>query len=148
MTTDSFNEKEVTVDSMVLDNLVVDENIDLDSQSAEDITKIEEPTLVKEDEIVKSPKKDDEVPSLVPVNDGVIGAGKINKKDEAKPAKVAPKKDSVKTVALFASRNVSWQGLGKLLKGYNFVSAEAADKWLTLDTVRLVSPEEIKTNLG
>lgn len=146
MTTDSVNENSVGVDKLILDSS--DTEIDLDFKSVEDILKIEEPTLVKEDEIVKSPKKDDEVPSLVPVSDGVIGAGKINKNEEPKTAKLSPKKDNVKKVALFASRNVSWQGLGKLLKGYNFVSAEAADKWLTLDTVRLVSPEEVKANLG
>ncbi len=146
MTTDSFNENNASEDDIVLDNQNTD--TDLNSIAVEDIAKIEEPTLVKEDEIVKSPKKDEEVPSLVPVSDGVIGTGKLNKSEEAKPAKLAPKKDSVKKVALFASRNVSWQGLGKLLKGYNFVSVDAADKWLTLDTVRLVSPEEVKANLG
>jgi hypothetical protein len=48
-------------------------------------------------------------------------------------------------VALYAERNLVWQGVGKVQKGYNIVTKEAAAKWLTLGTIREASPEEIKS---
>ena len=87
-----------------------------------------------------------EKPALAPVADGVIGSGttKVTKKPTPKTAS-KPKTDKV---ALFSERNMVWQGLGKIVKGYNFVEKDAAPQWLTLDGVREATPEEIKTNLG
>ena len=109
----------------------------------------EEPAeMVIEEEpvVVKAPEPEEEAPAIVPVADGVIGTGKVKKKAEPKPK--APAAEKSDTVALFSSRNIAWQGVGKLVKGYNLVSADAAEKWLTLDAVRSANPEEIKTNLG
>lgn len=127
MTTDTFDEKDTDAeDSIVLEDVSVD---------------LEENTI-------KSPEPAEEAPSLVPVSDGVIGTGKVKKNAEPKAKQVTNKTDKPGTVAIFASRNVSWQGLGKLTKGYNIVSPDDATKWLTLSTVRLVQPEEVKTKLG
>jgi hypothetical protein len=54
----------------------------------------------------------------------------------------------IQKVALFASRNLVWQGVGKIVKGYNFVEPSEADFWLTKDGVRKATPEEIKAALG
>lgn len=88
----------------------------------------------------------EEAPALAPVGDGVIGSSTTKK-----TAKTAPKKaesPKTETVAVYSERNLSWQGVGKISKGYNFVSKELAAKWLTLDPVREAKPEEVKSNLG
>lgn len=58
-----------------------------------------------------------------------------------------PEMDETK-VALYVSRNLAWNGVGKLSQGFNFVSREVADKWLTLRAVREASPEEVASHYG
>lgn len=135
MTTDTFDENSTDAE----DNITNNDDLELDLDSI-----IKE--VVLEENTIKAPEPTQEAPSLVSVADGVIGTGKVKK--EAPKPKLASKEGTVSTVALFASRNISWNGLGKLVKGYNLVPAEAAKQWLTLDSVKAVTPEEIKTNLG
>lgn len=79
---------------------------------------------------------------LAPVEDGVIGTS--TRKKEPKPtAKKAPSK-KVDTAAVHSVRNISWVGVGRIKKGYNFVDAADAEKWATLDGVRIADPSEIK----
>lgn len=60
--------------------------------------------------------------------------------------KEEPKKEELKKkkVALYSSRNVFWDGIGEVQRGYNFVTQEQADKWMTRIHIRFVTPEEIK----
>jgi hypothetical protein len=51
-------------------------------------------------------------------------------------------------IALYSSKNVHWTEVGKLVKGFNIVSSEKAESWLTLDGVRIASPEEIAREYG
>jgi hypothetical protein len=51
-------------------------------------------------------------------------------------------------VALYSSRNVSWQGVGKVSKGYNIMTKDKADMWLTRDHTRLATPEEVAKEYG
>ena len=78
--------------------------------------------------------------ALTPVADGVIGTGTVKaaKKPAAKPAET--KGD---TVAIHSSRNVHWEGVGKVFRGFNIVSKDAADKWLTRNHVRIATPAEV-----
>jgi hypothetical protein len=71
---------------------------------------------------------------------GAIGSAGAERKDRPAPQ---PEKATVEKVAIHSTRNVSWMGVGKVLKGYNIVSKESADKWLTRDHVRLATPEEV-----
>ena len=112
--------------------------------------KIEEAPKPAED-VITGPKgtPKDEVEALAPVADGVIGTAK--KSVAPKPA--APKKAPAKAtkddeVALYSSRNMHWDGLGKLSKGFNIVSKAAADQWLTKEAVRLADPKEIARVYG
>lgn len=50
-------------------------------------------------------------------------------------------------VALWSEKNVRWNG-STITKGYNIVTKEAADKWLTLNGIRIATPEEIVTYYG
>ena len=43
-------------------------------------------------------------------------------------------------VALYSTRNISWNGLGSLSRGYNIVSKEASEKMVTHKAVRIASP--------
>lgn len=51
-------------------------------------------------------------------------------------------------VAIHSDRNLSWSGVGKINKGYNFVTREVADKWLVHRAVREASPEEVAAHYG
>lgn len=50
--------------------------------------------------------------------------------------------------AIFSSKNISWIGLGKISKGYNIVTKEEAEKWLTRSGVREATPEEVASYYG
>ncbi len=139
MTADTFNVDDSNNDADLVLNEDLVSNVSEDTEAAN----VED---VKEEVVVKSPEPVAEAPGLLPVANGVIGTGTVKKEASVKPKKEPA--TAKKTVALFASRNVSWNGIGKLVKGYNIVNAEDADKWLTLNSVRLVTPEEVKTNLG
>ena len=60
-------------------------------------------------------------------------------------------KEEVKTdkkVALYSLGNLHWQGVGQLVTGYNIVSKESSEKWLTLKKVRTATPEELASYYG
>lgn len=61
------------------------------------------------------------------------------------PKKPEPKaKPEVKKIAIYSSRNVAWEGVGEVFRGYNFVTPEQAEKWFTRIHIREATPEEIK----
>ena len=51
-------------------------------------------------------------------------------------------------VALFSLRNLNWNGVGSLTRGYNIVTQEDSEKWITHKAVRTASPEEVKRAYG
>lgn len=66
-------------------------------------------------------------------------------KEETKASAVKEPKEKV---AVYSSRNLSWNGVGELVTGYNIVTKENAEKWLTNKSVRSASPEEVKRAYG
>jgi outer membrane biosynthesis protein TonB len=66
----------------------------------------------------------------------------------APKAEEEKKKDKPELVAVFASTNLVWSGLGRLSKGYNLVAKDDAARWLTHAKVREASPEEVKSRLA
>lgn len=74
---------------------------------------------------------------------GVIGLTPKKKTVKKAAVKKEPKKAKGEKVAIFSERNISWSGVGSLEKGYNIVTKEASEQWLTRPRVRLVEPEEI-----
>jgi hypothetical protein len=114
-------------------------------------------------------------PSAMPVTDdgGVIGSPNTKKKGgtksgsattldsgaigskfaDADAKKAAKQKGNGKSevsdkVAIFSTKNVSWPIVGKVNKGYNVVSTEAAEKWLTRSHTRKATAEEIAKEYG
>ena len=69
----------------------------------------------------------------------------VEKKTE-KPAKADKKTED--TVALLSTRNVSWNGVGSVEVGYNIVTPEQAEKWLTRNHITLATPEDVAKGYG
>jgi hypothetical protein len=108
--------------------------------------KVEEPKIEEapaaEPEVVVAPEAPVEKPGIGIVGDGAMGVTTVKEKPKREPiAKpVASKED---TVAIYSSRNVNWQGVGKVVTGYNIVSKAAADQWATRDHIRIATPQEV-----
>lgn len=56
-------------------------------------------------------------------------------------------KDSEK-VAIWSDKNIRWGTLGHLSKGYNIVTKEDADKWLSRNGIRKATPQEVASYYG
>lgn len=105
---------------------------------------------MSEENVIKNPVPKNfqkRVESISPVKNGVIGTDKVIPKAKQKIT-VKKIEEPYEKVALFSSRNVSLQGVGEIKKGYNIVSRESAEKWLSRDHVREATPEEIAEEFG
>lgn len=92
-------------------------------------------------------KSEDSVQALGSVPGGAIGATTAPR-PAPKPVKKAAEPKKTETVAIYSSRNVTWNGVGKVYRGYNIVDKAAADKWLSRDHVRIATPEEVAKEFG
>lgn len=149
MSENTNNEKEILANLPEDENVIVNDKIEDIEESVADIKATEE---LEEKEDLKTKKaevieasKPSEKPGLGAVANGAMGSTTF--KEEKKPAvkKVAKKEE---TVAVHSTRNVTWADVGKVYIGYNIVSKEAAEKWLTRDHIRLATPEEVAQEFG
>jgi hypothetical protein len=93
---------------------------------------------------VKKPPAPKKSTSLKSAGDNAIGSAPVEQ--QKKPsAKAGPKKA---TVAIYSDRNVSWNGVGKISRGYNIVTPQQAEQWLTRKHVREATPEEVASEFG
>lgn len=51
-------------------------------------------------------------------------------------------------IAVFSDKNMNWVGVGGIKKGYNIVTKEAAEKWLTRKGIREATPQEVASHYG
>lgn len=51
--------------------------------------------------------------------------------------------DKDEKVAVFASRNLFWNGVGELNYGYTILPKEVSEKWLLHRAVRIATPDEL-----
>lgn len=51
-------------------------------------------------------------------------------------------------LAIYSEKNMHWNGIGGITKGYNIVTKEAAEKWLTRKGIRQANPEEVASYYG
>lgn len=58
------------------------------------------------------------------------------------------KKKTEDKIAVYSEKNMNWSAIGKVSKGYNIVTKEAAEMWLTRKGVRKATPEEVATHYG
>jgi hypothetical protein len=86
-------------------------------------------------------------PGIGIVGDGAMGSTTVPVPPKPKAAKkpAAVKED---TVAIHSTRNVTWSGVGKVYSGFNIVTQEQADKWLTRNHVRVATPQEVAQGFG
>jgi len=138
--------EETTYESPVFEAPVVEEPV----VEAPVVEHVEETPIVEEaaQEVVEAPayQAPEEVQALGSVAAGVIGATTAPKATERKKsAKVAEPKE---TVALYSTKNVTWSEVGKVYRGYNIVSKDAAEKWLTRSHIRIATPEEVAKEFG
>lgn len=108
-----------------------------------------EPVVVEaptEPVVVETPAQPAEEPvqALGFLQTGAIGSMAA---DGPKKTIKQPHEDSNK-VAIHSTKNVRWEEVGVLYRGYNIVTKEQADKWLTRSHVRIATPEEVKKVLG
>ncbi len=69
----------------------------------------------------------------------------VPRKDEETSPKIENPKEKV---AIYSNRNIHWNGVGALEKGYNIVTKEASVKWLTHKSVREATPAEVAKYYG
>lgn len=103
-----------------------------------------EETKVNEN-LVGSEEKVETQPSVAATPNGTIGTSEVAPKLQPEAVKTEKKKEQ--TVALFSDQNRFWDDYGRLEKGYSIVNKKVADVWLTLEGVRVATPEEIKAVL-
>ena len=114
-------------------------------RSAEDVLVDPTTDLSKEDVITSPEPVENTVPALSPIKDGVLGSATVKKPVAKKKADDTLK---VKKVAVHSTRNMSWTGVGKVYRGYNIVTNEQAEKWLTKPNLRMATPEEVAQEFG
>ncbi len=105
--------------------------------------KIEEQKIIGSDKIVtekripKSATKADE-------NGVMTTATADNFKDKA----FSKSEPDDSKIAIHSEKNLYWNGVGSLKKGYNIVTKEVAEKWLTRRGIRQATPEEVASYYG
>ena len=95
------------------------------------------------DNLIKPTRSKKEGPGMAPVEGGVIGSTRVTTaKPKAQVTDQTTDKETEK-VAVYSTRNVFWEGVGTINRGYNIMTQAKANKWLTRDHARLATPEEV-----
>jgi purine nucleoside phosphorylase len=137
--------EETTYEAPVFEAPVVEEPV----VEAPVVEHVEETPVVEEVQaVVEAPsyQAPEEVQALGAVAAGVIGATTAPKAPERKKSAKAEKPKE--TVALYSTKNVTWSEVGKVYRGYNIVSKDAAEKWITRSHIRTATPEEVAKEFG
>jgi hypothetical protein len=94
--------------------------------------------------VISSEPKVNKNASFISDDNYVIGSGSVRKTDTGN----TPETEEKETVAIHSTKNVSWPGVGKVLKGYNIVTKANSKKWLERSHVRIATPEEVARSFG
>ena len=101
------------------------------------------------DSVISSGTPNFNLETSVDSNDeNVIGSNGRGLTNDIKTDKVLKTENEENTVAIHSSKNVSWPGVGKVLKGYNIVTKPISEKWLQRDHIRIATPEEVAKDFG
>jgi hypothetical protein len=145
---ENTNENPV-VEEAVVETPAVEETPVVEAPAVEE-TKAEPTPEEPKQQSVNAPAyqaKVEEVPALGAVSNGVMGTTSVARPEPRLPENVKLENSEDK-VAIHSTKNVAWQGVGKVSRGYNIVAKSIADQWLTRPHVRLATPEEIKKAFG
>jgi hypothetical protein len=145
--------KEEIIEDSKIEDIVLEVEEDVVEELAEElveelqeeleIPKIEEAPAVSPNVIATPKPVASEKPGLGYLENGVMGSTTVPKNFDKKPAKSPSLKKESEKVAVHSTKNVTWSEVGKVYRGYNIVTKEQADKWLTRDHIRLATPEEV-----
>ena len=132
-----------TAEEVVVEETKVEESAPVVEKATE--KEVEKPKIVEaapvEADVISAPKPAPATkPGLGYVGNGAMGSTNVPKTN-SKPAKPVVKE--VEKVAIHSTKNVTWSEVGKVYRGYNIVTKDQADKWLTRDHTRLATPEEV-----
>jgi hypothetical protein len=99
--------------------------------------------MTNEPEIISIAKPKKQGPGMAMVGDGTIGSTKVNTAKPRPEVAVQSNDPEQEKVAVYSSRNVSWDGVGTIKRGYNIMTKTKAEKWLTRMHTYLATPEEV-----
>jgi hypothetical protein len=134
-------------------NNLIDESPTVEEVSAENVI-VDAPEATveapKEDNSVITAEISEEPAPVQALGDvhGVIGATTMVPEPKKPVVKKTKKNDNKETVAIHSSKNVTWPGVGKVYVGYNIVTKEESEKWLTRSHIRLATPQEVAKEFG
>lgn len=145
------NEDVVATESVEAALAVEEVAVAEEATAVEDAPVAEEAPVVEEAKVeelaqdvitnISGKKPSTKKPGLAPVENGAIGSTVVEAQEEVKaPAKPKPVED---TVAIKSTKNVVWQGVGKVVVGVNIVSKTEADQWLTRNHITLLTPDQV-----
>jgi len=109
---------------------------------------VEEAKVEETEKVITGPEKPKrQLVSNVQNNEDNIFSSKAADRSFKKIVETKEDKKDNK-VALWSDKNIRWDGIGTLKKGYNIVSKEASAKWLSRNGIRNATPQEIATYYG
>jgi hypothetical protein len=105
--------------------------------------------LASDEGVVKGPEPVKRTPTSSSFSNekNVVGSRAAERRSEPKKDMPTPKNEDNK-VALLSEKNMHWQGVGHLKKGYNILNKEVAEKWLTKNAVREATAKEVAAHYG
>jgi hypothetical protein len=135
MSNEQFNEQ-IPLANIAEGESIIPENFNLDAVK----------NLVDSYVTMVDQAEDEELEEVTPVVEEVAEIVKPAKAESKKKAK--PVDDSEKIVAVFSTKNVTWNGVGKVNRGYNIVTEEEAEQWATRSHIRIATPQEVAKEYG
>jgi hypothetical protein len=142
--------EEAVVEAPVVEAPVVEAPVVEEAPAAPVIEEAPAEAPAPEQEVVNVPEPEvapEQVQHLGAVSNGVMGTTSVSKPEPRSYERPKPQ-DSEEKVAIHSTKNVAWQGVGKVSRGYNIVTKDIADQWLTRPHIRIATPEEIKKAFG
>jgi hypothetical protein len=98
---------------------------------------------VSQEEVVEVSSITPNAPTLSFNSNGVMGSMNTDSDDRKIEKIVVPQNLENTKIAVFSTRNMYAEGPGKLHIGYNIISKRHVDFWLSMNGVRLATPEEV-----
>ena len=117
-----------------------------DTDSNISVVEENDPTIIGSDKTIK--EKINKVSNAKMDNNGVTTVGSADTFKDKKFETASKTSEMKNKIAVFSEKNVSWYGLGNISKGYNIVTKEAAEKWLTRKGIREADPKEVAAHYG
>lgn len=99
--------------------------------------------MANPDNLIKPTRSKAEGPGMKSVGDNTIGSGTVTNPKPKAEVSIQDQSSEDEKVAVYSTRNVTWDGVGSIKRGYNIMTQVKASKWLTRDHTRLATPQEV-----